>query len=297
MSGKRKPSTASNNASSDEEDVGRTADSKHDTSDTGYESVGSPGSVSTISVCSEQALEELRASQPPPASGLWPGARETSGARPKTQPKKKKNQVALCEQAEVSDDHESVLLTPKSRYKREPLPMKLRALPQSFWQQPNTNITAPSSAALPPLVTTARDSQDLSDVRPITPPDRSDRERTRSLTVGNTDLLFSLFDGVDRSVQRRRVAIVKRGRPKKVTSTLPRVSLDDDPYMSSAASDPILPLLPERTSQPGTPAAGRGTQILSVVQIPGGGRETICLPSLSVEHNYSSVLSQLVMKL
>ena len=39
-------------------------------------------------------------------------------------------------------------------------------------------------------------------------------------------------------------------------------------------------------------------QILSVVQIPGSGdRESICLPSLCVEHNYSNVLSQLVMKL
>ena len=121
MSGKRKPSTSSNNASSDEEDVGRTADIKHDTSDTGYESVGSPGSVSTISVCSEQALEELRTSQTsqsPSGSGLWPGARETSGARPKTQPKKKKNQLTPCQQPEVNDDYESVLLTPKSRHRR-----------------------------------------------------------------------------------------------------------------------------------------------------------------------------------
>ena len=123
MSGKRKPSTSSNNASSDEEDVERTPDKhqdrhedKHDTSDTGYESVGSPGSVSTISVCSEQALEELRTSQPPPGSGLWPGARETTGARPKTQPKKKKNQVTLCQQPEVKE--ETVLGTPKSRFRR-----------------------------------------------------------------------------------------------------------------------------------------------------------------------------------
>ena len=127
MSGKRKPSTSSSNASSDEEDVGQTPDKhdeqdeqdkhdKHDTSDTGYESVGSPGSVSTISVSSEQALEELRASQSPPGSGLWPGARETAGARPKTQPKKKKNQVTLSQELEVKE--EPILVTPKTRFRR-----------------------------------------------------------------------------------------------------------------------------------------------------------------------------------
>ncbi|XP_037076514.1 uncharacterized protein LOC119097576 [Pollicipes pollicipes] len=298
MSGKRKPSTASNSISSDEEDVGRTLE-KHDTSDTGYESVGSPGSVSTISVCSEQALEELRSSQLPTGPGLWPGAREATGARPKTQSRKKKNLLTISQQPEVSD--ETVIGTPKSRFRREPLPMKMRALPQSFWQQPNTNSTSPSSGSLPPLVTTAKDAQDLNEVRPVTPPEcrgqARPEERTRTVTVGNTELLFSLFDGVDQASDRRRVAVIKRGRPKKQTSSLPRVSLDDDPYMSSSASDSILPLLPERTGGPGTPA-NRGTQILSVVQIPGGGdRESICLPSLSVEHNYSNILSQLVMKL
>ena len=46
------------------------------------------------------------------------------------------------------------------------------------------------------------------DVRPITPPERAGQERTRSLTVGNTELLFSLFDGVEPTTERRRVAVV-----------------------------------------------------------------------------------------
>ena len=47
----------------------------------------------------------------------------------------------------------------------EPLPMKLRALPQSFWLQPNDNSTSPNTGSLPPLVTTSKDAQDINGER------------------------------------------------------------------------------------------------------------------------------------
>ncbi len=37
------------------------------------------------------------------------------------------------------------------KHKRDALPMRLRALPQSFWQQPNQSNVSPGSMYLPPL--------------------------------------------------------------------------------------------------------------------------------------------------
>ncbi|XP_037088875.1 uncharacterized protein LOC119109367 [Pollicipes pollicipes] len=221
------------------------------------------------------------------------------GARTKTQPKKKKNALTADQPPELKDEPAAGSARPRLR--REPLPMKLRALPQSFWLQPNANQTSPNTGSLPPLVTTSKDAQDINDVQPITPPDqRSQRrspEQTRSLTVGNPDLLFSLFDNVSPTGEKKRLAVLKRNRTRKGSGLTGETAHEDDPYMCSSATESILPLLPDRSSGSGTPA-NKGTQILSVVQIPGNtDRETICLPSLSVEHNYANILSQLVMKL
>lgn len=38
-----------------------------------------------------------------------------------------------------------------SKSKREPLPMRMRALPASFWQQPNQPNISPGTMYLPPL--------------------------------------------------------------------------------------------------------------------------------------------------
>jgi hypothetical protein len=49
-------------------------------------------------------------------------------------------------------DQQNVQLKPiSSKAKREPLPMRLRALPSSFWQQPNQPNISPSTMYLPPL--------------------------------------------------------------------------------------------------------------------------------------------------
>jgi hypothetical protein len=50
------------------------------------------------------------------------------------------------------NDLQNVQLKPiSSKLKREPLPMRLRALPPSFWQQPNQPNISPSTMYLPPL--------------------------------------------------------------------------------------------------------------------------------------------------
>ena len=54
------------------------------------------------------------------------------------------------------------------------------------------------------------------DVAPITPPDqrslRRSPEQTRSLSEGNPDLLFSLFDGVSHAGEKKRITLWKRSR-------------------------------------------------------------------------------------
>ncbi|XP_071501128.1 uncharacterized protein [Diadema antillarum] len=60
----------------------------------------------------------------------------------------------------------------KTKVRKEPIPMRLRALPQSFWQQPNTvNSASPGSmySVLPPLCKMEQSNSDLSEVRPVTP--------------------------------------------------------------------------------------------------------------------------------
>ncbi|XP_042874588.1 uncharacterized protein LOC122254786 isoform X1 [Penaeus japonicus] len=191
--------------------------------------------------------------------------------------------------------------------------MKMRALPQSFWLQPNKNNNLPPSCSvLPPLIL-GKDSSDVIDVRPVTPPDdekevkevkaeKEEKKADRILKVGNTELLFSLFDSVEQG-DRKKVAVVRRGRPKKPPSTvLPRVLRDEDPCLVSAVTESILPLLPDRTpvsSGSSTPLGIRQQgpqQVLEMVNLRDGDR-TISLPSLNVEHNYNQILSELVLKL
>ena len=89
----------------------------------------------------------------------------------------------------------------------EPLPMKLRALPQSFWLQPNqANPLPPGSvySTLPPLPGTEAETTGVEPTRP---------ERT-SVSEANTDLLFSLFNSVEQEEDeaKRRIHLIRRGR-------------------------------------------------------------------------------------
>ncbi|XP_071805198.1 uncharacterized protein [Asterias amurensis] len=99
----------------------------------------------------------------------------------------------------------------KQKTKKDPLPMKLRALPQSFWQQPNTVNTAPPGAmytVLPPVSKTEQPCiAEITDVRPVTP--TSDQEAKQSKSVVKCERLerpqktHSQFDRQDtcRSVE------------------------------------------------------------------------------------------------
>ncbi|XP_021913909.1 uncharacterized protein LOC110827008 isoform X2 [Zootermopsis nevadensis] len=132
-------------------------------------------------------------------------------------------------------------------------------------------------------------------VRSTSPPEDG-LHPLREVSVANTDLLFSLFRGIEE--EQPRVTVVRRGRPKKPPSTvLTRVLRDDDPCLVSAVTESILPLIPDRTGS-GSHASrlAQGQQVLAMVSLKDGDK-SLSLPSLNVEHNYSQILSELVIKL
>ncbi|XP_076451784.1 uncharacterized protein LOC143287572 [Babylonia areolata] len=201
---------------------------------------------------------------------------------------------------------------PKTKPKREPLPMKLRALPQSFWQQPNvTQQVSPATMfpVLPPLC--HKDTgEDMADVRPVTPPQDQCPESSggdkggkpaaaapaavgeRKITVANTDLLFKLFENIGGDEKKAAAVQLKRGRPKRVSgkSTMKGLLSSNDPYLVDAMTDKLFPQLSlDNTSR--QPGCNPQLQLVTV----GTGDKSVTLPSLSVEQNYPQLLSELVM--
>lgn len=92
--------------------------------------------------------------------------------------------------------------------------MKLRALPQSFWQQPNQPTTVSPGAlypVLPPLTVPREASSE-----PAAAVARESHEETAHeqllVSPANTELLFSLFRGVEPDHEPPRPPVVRRGR-------------------------------------------------------------------------------------
>ena len=108
--------------------------------------------------------------------------------------------------------------------------MKQRALPQSFWQQPNVaNPQSPGIiySTLPPLPLSVDDVSDITPVEEVTSAfssssssslsmstsmDSGLRRPERFVSAANTDLLFSLFNTIEEEEAQRRIHIVRRGR-------------------------------------------------------------------------------------
>jgi hypothetical protein len=118
----------------------------------------------------------------------------------------------------------------------DPLPMKLRALPHSFWVQPNKPANVSPGSVYPVLPPLTRDN------------DTSDRRPEMSIvTPANTDLLFSLFKGVEQEVVEA-PPLQRRSNNRKAPSNLmARVLKDDDPCLGSAADNAALPILRQPT--------------------------------------------------
>ena len=103
----------------------------------------------------------------------------------------------------------------------EPLPMCKRALPESFWKEPTTIQTSSLSSNVysrfPPLFSSDNNNSDvdITEIRPVTPPGECSPQKSKKPTKyltspPDTELLFSLFDRFDSTIDKR--LIVRRGR-------------------------------------------------------------------------------------
>lgn len=191
-----------------------------------------------------------------------------------------------------------------TKTKRGPVPMKLRALPESFWKEP-TNIQTSSLAGsnyavLPPLFSSESKNSDLTTIRPVTPPDEkknsprhSPRSKKKIIVSSNadTDLLFSLFDHLETNKIDEKL-IVRRGRPKKSTSDKvpppPARSHEEDPCIVDDLANKLFPELSLNQKQnKGAPPN------YAMVRI-NKGSHVIEFPAIKANENYPTILNELV---
>ncbi|KAK5645358.1 hypothetical protein RI129_006658 [Pyrocoelia pectoralis] len=116
------------------------------------------------------------------------------------------------------------------KLKKDPLPMKFRAFPQSFWQQPNkTQIVSPGTVYF--VEDGSMEKEDIAESKGSSI--ESTHEKEEVITQPNIDLLFSLFQNVFRE-NRTRLAN-RRGRPKGRI----KIIRDDDPYLTESCLPPL----------------------------------------------------------
>ncbi len=110
-----------------------------------------------------------------------------------------------------NNNNNSIHLKPLSnKAKREPLPMRLRALPPSFWQQPNQPNVSPGTMYLPPLfknenIEASNLVNEVDDSRLFDQQSNgSGNNREVRISPANTDLLFKLFETAEQINREKR---------------------------------------------------------------------------------------------
>ena len=163
-------------------------------------------------------------------------------------------------------DRQNVQLKPISnRAKREPLPMRLRALPMSFWQQPNQPNVSPGVMYLPPLFKNEIESVESNDeliseenkligeqAMQTSGSSATTTANNREIRISNanTDLLFKLFENIEqkdkKSLQLQLQSQLKMHRlsTQKPVKTLSKALIKgEDPCIVDAVSEGLFPLL------------------------------------------------------
>jgi hypothetical protein len=201
--------------------------------------------------------------------------------------------------------------------------MRLRALPLSFWQQPNVpHKISPASLhaakPLPPLFAgdVFGDVMDVFAVtapnQDVTPPEATPQTRL-VLKESNPELLFRLFDVIETKGKTTSVPHVpRRGRPRKVASSFSKVLIkSDDPYLIDNVTEGLLPSLSlehkstgaqgmsqAKDAMAGAQAQMQYMQVQTVAMLcMKEGEKLVTLPQLQNETNYSQMLSDVVAKM
>lgn len=192
---------------------------------------------------------------------------ENSEAKPKA----KKKMCVMNPDLLTENSDSSVMLKP-IRQKREPLPLRLRALPASFWEQPNLPNISPATMFLPPLHRNEIEN-DLGDQlnEEYVHSSNVPREREVRVSPANTELLFKLFDNIEQGKDKKQVQLILNSRGhskvKAMTKALikgedpciqdaeglfPQLKLDskiETNYNCSSVSSANLPLIDQNYSQ------------------------------------------------
>lgn len=208
----------------------------------------------------------------------------------------------ICSRKRSEEKSFSSTLETKPRLSRkEPLPMRLRSLPQSFFQQPNSikssSMAQNTYSRLPPLFPRDHNPDEETTERPVTPPEERQQPQPKPqkrviTSPPDTELLNSLFKSVTPNHLEKK--LVRRGRPKKVNAKVPLPkppNHEEDPCMVENLARKILPQLSLKNR----------CKLSSNVRLAtisfGSGNNSVELPTLAVENNYSQMLSELVMNM
>ncbi|XP_002169246.2 uncharacterized protein LOC100210921 [Hydra vulgaris] len=192
---------------------------------------------------------------------------------------------------------------------RGPVPMKHRALPQSFWKEPqapqSSSLAGSHYSVLPPLFA-SDESSNIQDMRPVTPPEETNRSPRHKKKVvesekADTALLFSLFDHLENKIDEK--LIVKRGRPKKqstdqkqTTKQKPKsnnISKDNDPCIVDALADKLFPELSLHQ------AKEKINNLAAIIKIGKQTSTIVQFPAVNhnypeIHQNYSEMLNELI---
>ena len=279
-------------------------------------------------------------------SSLLKQQQQTNGANKSTNKAKKKLCMMNSEVAnlnvgisetvsgsELQNDRQNVQLKPISnKAKREPLPMRLRALPMSFWQQPNQPNVSPGVMYLPPLFKNEIESVESNDELLIeenkligsdsmqtsgsTNSTTTANNREIRISNANTDLLFKLFENIEqkdkKSLQLQLQSQLKMHRlsTQKPVKTLSKALIKgEDPCIVDAVTEGLFPLLrldsrsetvhylAFKTSEStlnGLSSNGLSNSSPLISSNPSLSSAVNNLPMLQLEQNYAQELSDVV---
>ncbi|KAF5279146.1 hypothetical protein FQR65_LT03392 [Abscondita terminalis] len=219
---------------------------------------------------------------------------------PKTPTKRKLLIVDPIElNTKLKDENHNYCIT-KNKYKKAPLPMKFRAFPESFWQQPNkTSLISPGNVYFSDEGTLHKDgdttAQKTTDVE-----ETVWNNKQEIISQPNIDLLFSLFRHVEEEEKKtldRTNASKRRGRPKKLKVCV-KVK-DDDPYLTSSAADTFLPLFSEGAIiwDSRNKCRKNDHQISLATTAKASAINLLSTSNNNSNQNFSKILSDLVVKL
>ena len=185
---------------------------------------------------------------------------------------KAKKKMCVMNPDYIAENCESSVKLKPIRQKREPLPLRLRALPASFWEQPNFPNVSPATMFLPPLHRNEIENDICEHTNDeYTYSSNVSREREVRVSPANTELLFKLFDNIEQCKDKKQVQLILNSRShskvKAVAKALikgedpciqdaeglfPQLKLDsknENNYNSNSVSSSNLPLIEQNYSQ------------------------------------------------